>query len=48
LYKLTVLGEEYRIWSSSLCNFNEPPVTFLLVGVDISSTPSSEMFPIYL
>jgi len=26
---VTILGEEYKLWSSSLCNFLQPPDTWL-------------------
>jgi hypothetical protein len=30
-----ILGEEYKWWSSSLCNFLQPPVTYILFGPNI-------------
>jgi hypothetical protein len=30
-----MLGEEYKLWSSSLCSFLQPPVTSSLFGPDI-------------
>jgi hypothetical protein len=32
---LTILGEEYKLWSYSLCSFRQPPVTSSLFGPNI-------------
>jgi hypothetical protein len=32
---LTILGEEYKLWSCSLCSFPKPPVTSFLFGQNI-------------
>jgi hypothetical protein len=38
LITLTILGEEYKPCSSSLCSFLQPPVTSSLLGPNILST----------
>jgi hypothetical protein len=35
LINLTILGEEYKLRSSSLCSFLQPPVTSSLFGQNI-------------
>jgi hypothetical protein len=32
---LIILGEEYKLWSFSLCSFLQPPVTLSLFGPNI-------------
>jgi hypothetical protein len=42
LIVLFILGEEYKLWISSLCSFLQPPVTSSLFGPNILlSTPFS-------
>jgi hypothetical protein len=32
---LIILEEDYKLWSSSLCSFHQPPVTSSLFGPDM-------------
>jgi hypothetical protein len=47
---LMTLGEEYKLWSSSLCSFLQPPITLSLLGLNIlntcSQTPSVYVPPL--
>jgi hypothetical protein len=45
---LIVLGEKYKLWSSSLCSFLQPPVTSSLFGQNILSTLFSNTGNIYV
>jgi hypothetical protein len=45
LNHLTILGEEYRLWNSSLCNFLHDPSSFLF---QISSTLCSQKLSLYV
>jgi hypothetical protein len=46
---LITLGEEYKLWSSSLCSFLQPPVTSSLFGPNIPlNTLLCTLYIIYL
>jgi hypothetical protein len=44
---LTILGEEYKLWSSLLCSFLQPPVTSSLFGPNILSASFSQTPSVY-
>jgi hypothetical protein len=37
---LNILGQRYKLWSSSLCSFLQPPITSSLFGSNILITLS--------
>jgi hypothetical protein len=45
LFILIIVGEEYKLWSFSLCSFLQPPVTSSLFGLNILPQPCYYMPP---